>query len=124
MILNDRLRALPAPALPRDLTSDVLSRVEQLERRRSAPATQAHGTRRLGPSRAAWAPAVLLALAAAALGVSITTGQLPLISLSGGFRLGSLLTGRSDLPLFVTGLALYALGLFSSLRPDRRASTP
>jgi hypothetical protein len=61
---------------------------------------------------------VLLALAATALGVSITTGQLPLISISGGFRLGNL-TGPSDLPLFVTGLALYALGLFSSLRPER-----
>lgn len=77
-----------------------------------------------GPSRAAWATAVLLALAAAALGVSITTGQLPLMSMSGGFRLSSLLAGPSDLLLFVTGLALYALGLFSSLRPDRRASTP
>jgi hypothetical protein len=123
MTLHDRLRALPAPALPRDLTSDVLTRVEQLERRRSAPATEAHGTRLFGPSRVEWATAVLLALAAAALGVSIMTGQLPLISISGAFRLGNLLTGPSDLPLFVTGLALYALGLFSSLRPDRRAST-
>jgi hypothetical protein len=123
MTLNDRLRALPAPALPRDLTSAVLTRVEQFERRRSAPATEAHGTRLLGPSRADWATAVLSALAAAALGVSITTGQLPLISMLGGFRLSNLRTGPSDLPLFVTGLALYALGLFSSLRPDRRAST-
>jgi len=64
-----------------------------------------------------------LALAAAALGVSITTGPLPLVSMSGVFHLGRLPTGPSDLPLFVTGLALYALGLFSSLRPDRRAST-
>jgi hypothetical protein len=117
MTLNDRLRALPAPALPRDLTSDVLNRVEQLERRRSAPATQAHGMRLWGGSRAEWATAVLLALAAAALGVSATTGQLPLISMSGMFRLGNLLTWPSDLLLFVTGLALYALGLFSSLRP-------
>jgi hypothetical protein len=77
--------------------------------------------RLLGPSRVT---AVLSALAAAALGVSITTGQLPLISMSGAFRFSSLLAGSSDLPLFVTGLALYALGLFSSLRPDRRASTP
>ena len=44
--------------------------------------------------------------------------------MSGGFRLANLLAGPSDLPLFVAGLALYALGLFSSLRPDRRASTP
>ena len=122
MTMNDRLRALPAPTLPRDLTSDVLNRVEQLERRRSAPATQSHGMRLWGPSRAAWTTAVLLALAAAALGVSIATGQLPLMSMSGVFRLGNLLTGPSDLPLFVTGLALYALGLFSSLRPDRRTS--
>ena len=122
MTLHDRLRALPAPALPRDLTSDVLTRVEQLERRRSTPATGAHGMRRWGPLRAEWATAVLLALAAAALGVSIATGQLPLMSMSGVFRLGNLLTGPSDLPLFVTGLALYALGLFSSLRPDRRTS--
>ena len=122
MTLDDRLRALPAPALPRDLTSDVLTRVEQLERLRSAPATQSHGMRLWGPSRAAWTTAVLLALAAAALGVSIATGQLPLMSMSGVFRLGNLLTGPSDLPLFVTGLALYALGLFSSLRPDRRTS--
>ena len=122
MTLHDRLRSLPAPALPRDLTSDVLSRVEQLERRRSAPAPEAQGMRRAGPSRAEWATAVLLALAAAALGVSIATGQLPLMSMSGVFRLGNLLTGPSDLPLFVTGLALYALGLFSSLRPDRRTS--
>ena len=121
MTLHDRLRALPAPALPRDLTSDVLTRVEQLERRRLTPATEA-GMRRAGPSRAEWATAVLLALAAAALGVSIATGQLPLMSMSGVFRLGNLLTGPSDLPLFVTGLALYALGLFSSLRPDRRTS--
>ena len=123
MTLNDRLRALPVPALPRDLTSDVLNRVEQLERRRSTPATEAHGRRLWGPSRA-WVTAVLSVLAAAALGVSITTGQLPLISMSGGFCLGNLLTGPSDRLLFVTGLALYALGLFSSLRPDRRASTP
>jgi len=122
MTLDDRLRALPAPALPRDLTSDVLTRVEQLERRRLTPATEAQGMRRAGPSRAEWATAVLLALAAAALGVSIATGQLPLMSMSGVFRLGNLLTGPSDLPLFVTGLALYALGLFSSLRPDRRTS--
>jgi len=122
MTLHDRLRALPAPALPRDLTADVLSRVEQLERRRSTPATQSHGMRLWGPSRAAWTTAVLLALAAAALGVSIATGQLPLMSMSGVFRLGNLLTGPSNLPLFVTGLALYALGLFSSLRPDRRTS--
>ena len=122
MTLDDRLRALPAPALPRDLTSDVLSRVEQLERRRSAPATEAQGMRRWGRLRAEWATAVLLALAAAALGASIATGQLPLISMSGGFRLGNLPTRVSDLPLFVTGLALYALGLFSSLRPDRRTS--
>jgi len=122
MTLDDRLRALPAPALPRDLTSDVLNRVEQLERRRSAPAPEAQGMRRVGPSRAEWATAVLLALAAAALGASIATGQLPLISMSGGFRLGNLPTRVSDLPLFVTGLALYALGLFSSLRPDRRTS--
>jgi hypothetical protein len=78
----------------------------------------------LGPSRAEWATAVLSTLAAAALGVSITTGQLPLISMSGGFRLGNLLTGPSDLLLFVTGLVLYALGLFSSLRPDRPPSAP
>ena len=122
MTLHDRLRALPAPALPRDLTSDVLTRVEQLERRRSTPAPEALWTRRVGPSRAEWATAVLLALAAAALGVSIATGQLPLMSMSGVFRLGNLLTGPSNLPLFVTGLALYALGLFSSLRPDRRTS--
>jgi len=64
-----------------------------------------------------------LALAAAALGVSITTGPLPLMSMSGGCRLGNLLKGPFDLPLFVTGLALYALGLVSSLWPDRRAST-
>ena len=116
MTLHDRLRALPAPALPRDLTSDVLTRVEQLERRRSTPATEAHGMRRWGPLRAEWATAALLALAAAALGVSITTGHLPLISMSGGFRLSTLLTGPSDLLLLVTGLVLYALGLFSSLR--------
>jgi len=122
MTLHDRLRALPAPTLPRDLTSDVLNRVEQLERRRSAPATEAQGMRRWGRLRAEWATAVLLALAAAALGVSITTGQLPLMSLSGGFRLSKVLAGPSGLPLFVPGLALYALGLFSSLRPDRRAS--
>ena len=122
MTLHDRLRALPAPALPRDLTSDVLDRVEQLERRRLTPATEAQGMRRGWALRADWATAVLSALAAAALGVSITTGQLPLMSMSGVFRLGNLLTGPSDLPLFVTGLALYALGLFSSLRPDRRTS--
>ena len=116
MTLDDRLRALPAPALPRDLTSDVLTRVEQLERRRLTPATEAQGMRRWRALRADWATAVLSALAAAALGVSITTGQLPLMSMSGGFRLSTLLTGPSDLLLLVTGLALYALGLFSSLR--------
>jgi len=116
MTLDDRIRALPAPALPRDLTSDVLTRVEQLERRRLTPATEAQGMRRWRALRADWATAVLSALAAAALGVSITTGQLPLMSMSGGFRLSTLLTGPSDLLLLVTGLALYALGLFSSLR--------
>jgi len=124
MTLDDRLRALPTPALARDLTADVLNRIEQLERRRPAPAPEAPGRRLWGASRAEWATAVLAIMAAVALGVSITTGQLPLMSMSGVFRLGNLLTGPSDRLLFVTGLALYALGLFSSLRPDRRASTP
>jgi len=42
--------------------------------------------------------------------------------MSGGFRLSNLRAGSSDLPLLVSGLALYALGLFSSVRPDRGAS--
>ena len=109
------LRMIPNPALPRDLTADVLVRAAAVEQAwRAMPAT---GTVTAPmTSRALWVPASATALAAAVVAASIASGDVPL------FRMAPLSGGGLDMPQtgagiiqLVTGLALYAFGLLLPL---------
>jgi hypothetical protein len=107
--LTTSLRALPNPALPRDLTAHVLARVEAIEQR-PEPVS-------IDSGRSMWAIPVGSAVASAAVAVSVMSGDLPLFHAAplsvGGIGVPSTVSAALSL---LTGLALYALGLFAPLR--------
>ena len=110
--LIESLRALPEPTLMRDLTADILLRVEAIERPPSTVSTV--------PEPSMWAIVFGPALAAAAITISVTSGDLPLfhvLPLSVG-GLGVPTSGAAALSLLV-GLALYVWSLFGTVGQRR-----
>jgi hypothetical protein len=115
-----RLRMIPHPAPPRDLTADVLARAAAIEHTyRTVPAIAPVTTRVL------WVPASATALAGAAVAAALAAGDASLLRVApfsgGGVDMPT--TGAGMLQL-VTGLTLYALGLLVPLRfkPALRSS--
>ena len=110
--LTSSLKALPHPALPRDLTSDILARIDATERPRPVPVSTS--------SRSPWAVALGSALAAIAVVMSAASGDASLLRVTplsiGGLGLPSSGVGAFSL---LVGLALYAAGLFAPIRRRR-----
>jgi hypothetical protein len=109
--LATTLKRLPNPALPRDLTADVLARIEGLEQPQPALASTA-------APQSMWAFAAASVFAAAAIAVSVAYGNLPLFHVAPLSGLGMPSSGVGGLSLLV-GLALYALGLFVTVGERR-----
>ena|SRR5688572_10830204 len=107
--LSSSLRALPNPMLPRDLTVDVLARVEAAGRPRPVPVST--------PSRSPWAVALGSALAATAVAMSVATGDASLLRVTPP-SIGSLGLPSSGLGAvtLLAGLTLYAAGLLAPIR--------
>lgn len=113
--LSIRLRMIPTPALPHDLTKDILARAAAVDQaRRAAPmrATVGHSA----ASRALWVPASVTALTAAAVVSFLTSTDMPLLRVMPFSGLEMPSTGGGMFQL-LAGLALYA---FSLLVPVRR----
>lgn len=115
--LTRSLKALPSPALQRDLTAGVLARVETIAKPRPTPVSSIR-------SQAPWAIALGSALAAAAIAVSTWSGDASLLRVTpfgiGGLGLPS--SGVGAVTLLV-GLAVYAAGLFAPIRRSTESAS-
>ena len=117
MDVTTRLKALPHPDLPRDLTLDVLARVEAIEQSAAAEVS-------VTPARTMWLAPLATVLAAAMVTALLGfADSLPfrLVPFSGG-SLRTSLMWRGTLQL-LAGLALYVVGLLAPLRSGRRERT-
>jgi hypothetical protein len=119
--VTTRLRTLPNPALPRDLTKDILARAAAVDlARRAVPVTATAGV--TAASRALWVPASVTALTAAAVVSSLASAGLPLFRVTPFSGLEMPSTGGGMFQL-LAGLALYAFGLLVPVRRGRRRLT-
>jgi hypothetical protein len=129
--MTDRLRALPRPALPRDLTAGVLAHTAAIEGARAArPAPVFEAKRRVVmPDVSGWAMVAGAVVATVAITASGDVAPGDIVSLD-RVAVRSVVAIPAMTPGLLTlaaGLALYAFGLFASLstqRPPYSSTSP
>lgn len=129
--MTDRLRALPRPALPRDLTAGVLAHTAAIEGARAARRASVFESKRrvVMPDPSGWATVAGAVVATVAIIASGEIGPRGIVSLD-RVALRSVVDMPAMTPGIFTlaaGLALYAFGLFASLstrRPPYSSTSP